>query len=123
LVLAKPYLDTIKTAGPLQLLHVPTWKWDEISMNFVVGLPQTPKGYDSIWVIVDWLTKTTHFLLVKTYYLVLTYAQLYIVHILSLYGVTMTMVLDQEPQFVSKFWEELHKSLGTKLLHSLAYHP
>jgi hypothetical protein len=88
-----------------------------------VGLPKTSKGYDSIWVIVDWLTKTAHFLPVKTYYLVITYAHLYIARILSLHGVPKTIVSGRGPQFVSKFLEELHKSLGTKFLHSLAYHP
>jgi transposase InsO family protein len=72
---------------------------------------------------VDRLTNRTHFLPVKTYYPVLTYAQLYIARILSLHGVPKMIVSDRGPQFVSKFWEELHKSLGTKLLHSLAYHP
>jgi hypothetical protein len=64
-------------------------------MDFIVGLPRTSKGYDSIWVIVDRLTKTAHFLPVKTYYLVLTYAQLYVAHILSLHGVPRTIVLDR----------------------------
>jgi hypothetical protein len=113
----------IITAGLLQSLLIPTWKWEDISMDFVVGLPKTSKGYDSIWVIVDHLTKTAHFLPVKTDHPVVVYAQLYIAHILSLHGVPKTIVSDQGPQFVSKFWEELHKSLGTQLLHSLAYHP
>jgi hypothetical protein len=113
----------MKTAGPLQSLPIPTWKWEDISMDFIVGLPRTAKGYDSIWVIVDRLTKIAHFLPVKTYYPVLTYAELYIARILSLHGVPKTIVLDCGPQFVSKFWKELRKSLGTKLLHSSAYHP
>src|SRR5690242_19621610 len=113
----------MKTVGPLQSLPIPTWKWEDISMDFIVGLPRTAKGYDSIWVIVDRLTKVAHFLPVKTYYPVFTYAELYIARILSLHGVPKTIVSDRGPQFVSKFWEELHKSLGTKLLHSSAYHP
>jgi hypothetical protein len=113
----------LKTAGPLQSLPIPTWKWKDISMDFIVGLPKTAKGFDSIWVIIDRLTKIAHFLPVKTYYPVITYAQIYIAHILSLHGVPKTIVSDRAPQFVSKFWEELHKSLGTKLLHSSAYHP
>jgi transposase InsO family protein len=92
-------------------------------MYFIVGLPRTTKGYDSIWVIVGRLTKIAHFLPVKTYYPVLAYAELYIARILSLHGVPKTVMSDRGPQFVSKFWEELHKSLGTKLLHSSAYHP
>jgi hypothetical protein len=113
----------MKAAGPLQSLPIPTWKWEDISMDFIVGLPRTARGYDSIWVIIDRLMKIAHFLPVKTYYPVLTYAELYIARILSLHGIPKTIVLDRGPQFVSKFWEELHKSLGTKLLHSSAYHP
>jgi hypothetical protein len=113
----------MKTAGPLQSLPITTWKWEDISMDFIVGLPKIEKGFDSIWVIVDRLTKIAHFLPVKAFYPVLTYAQVYIASILSLHGIPKTIVLDHGPQFVSKFWEELHKSLGTKLLHSSAYHP
>jgi transposase InsO family protein len=83
----------------------------------------TQNVYDSIWVVVDRLTKTSHFLLVKLKYPVIAYAELYIARILSLHGVPKTIVSDRGPQFISKFWEELHKSLGTKLLHSSAYHP
>jgi hypothetical protein len=113
----------MKTSGPLQSLPIPTWKWEDISKDFIVGLPRTAKGFDSIWVIIDRLTKIAHFLRVKTYYPVITYAQIYIARILSLHGIPKTIVLDRGPQFVSKFWEELHKFLGTKLLHSSAYHP
>jgi hypothetical protein len=112
----------MKDAGPLQSLPIPTWKWEDISMNFVVGLPKTCKGYDSIWVVVDWLTKTAHFLSVKVKYPVITYAELYIARILGLHRVPKTIVLDRGPQFESNFWEELQKSLGTKFLHSSAYH-
>ena len=110
----------MKTAGPLQSLPIPTWKWEDIGMDFIVGLPRTAKGYDSIWVIIDRLTKIAHFLPVKTYHPVTVYAQLYIAHILSLHGILKTIVSDRGSQFVSKFWEELHKSLDTKLLHSSA---
>jgi hypothetical protein len=113
----------MKAAGPLQSLPIPTWKWEYISMDFIVGLPRTTKGFDSIWVIIDRLTKIAHFLAVKVKYTIATYAELYIARILSLHGVPKTIVLDRGPQFVSKFWEELHKSLGTKLLHSSAYQP
>jgi hypothetical protein len=113
----------MKTAGPLQSLPIPTWKWEDISMDFIVGLPKTAKCFDSIWVVIHRLTKITHFLLVKTKYPVVAYAELYIAHILSLHGVPKMIVSDRGPQFVSKFWSELHKSLGTKLLHSSAYHP
>jgi hypothetical protein len=113
----------MKTAGPLQSLPIPTWKREDISMDFIVGFPRTAKGYDSIWVIIDRLTKIAHFLPVRVKYTVATYAELYIARILSLHGVPKTIVSDRGPQFVSKFWEELHKALDTKLLHSSAYHP
>jgi hypothetical protein len=113
----------MKIVGPLQSLPIPTWKWVDIRMDFIVELPRTAKGFDSLWVIIDRLTKIAHFLSVKTYYPVITYAQIYIARILSLHGVPKTILSDNGPQFVSKFWEELHKSLGTKLLHSSAYHP
>jgi hypothetical protein len=113
----------LKAAGPLQSLPIPTWKWEDISMDFIVGLPRTTKGFDSIWVIIEGLTKNANFLPVKVKYPDITYAELYIARILSLHGVPKTIVSDHGPQFVSKFWEELHKSLGTKLLHSSAYHP
>jgi hypothetical protein len=112
----------MKSAGPLQSLPIPTWKWEDISMDFILGLPRTAKGYDSIWVIVDRLTKIAHFLPVRVKYTVAMYAELYIARILSLHGVPKTIVSDRGPQFVSKFWEELHKALD-KLLHSSAYHP
>jgi hypothetical protein len=112
----------MKTAGPLQSLPIPTWKWEDISMDFVVGLPKTSKGYDSIWVIVVRLTKIAHFIPVKVKYLVVTYAELYIARILSLHGVPKTIVSNRGAVICIQVWEELHKSLGTKLLHSSVYH-
>jgi hypothetical protein len=112
----------LKSAGSLQPLPIPAWKWEDISMDFIVGLPKTSKGYDSIWLIVDRLTKLAHFLLVNKSNSVLAYAKLYIARILSLHGIPKTIVSGRGPQFVAKFWAELHKSLGTKLIHSSAYH-
>jgi hypothetical protein len=111
----------MKTTGPLQSLPIPTWKWEDIVWTLLWDYPGL-KWYNSIWVIVDRLTKITHFLPVKTDHPVTAYAQLYIARILSLHGVPKTIVSDRGSQFVSKFWEEVHKSLGTKLLHSSAYH-
>jgi hypothetical protein len=72
-------------------------------MDFIVGLPKTTKGYDSIWVIVDRLTKIAHFLPVKAYHPVAVYAQIYVACILSLHGIPNTIVSDRGPQFVAKF--------------------
>jgi hypothetical protein len=93
----------LKSAGPLHPLLVPSWKWDDISMDFIVGLPKTSKGFNSSWVIVDRLTKITHFLPVKTRDPVIIYAKLYIARILSLHGVPKTIVSDRGTEFVSKF--------------------
>ena len=113
----------LRPAGPLQPLSIPSWKWEDISMDFIVGLPKTSKGYDSIWVIVDRLTKSAHFLPVKTIYRAQHYAELYISRILSLHGVPRTIISDRGAQFVARFWEQFHSALGTQLLRSSAYHP
>ena len=113
----------LKSIGPLHPLPVPSWKWDDISMDFIVGLPKTSKGFYSIWVIVDHLTKQAHFLPIRTEYPAICYAKLYIDHIMSFHGVPKTNISDRGAQFISNFWEELHKSLGTKLIHSSSYHP
>ena len=76
-----------RPAGLLQPLPIPVWKWDEISMDFIVGLPRTQKGNDSIWVIVDFLTKVAHFIPVKATDRGDKYAQLYVDNILRLHGV------------------------------------
>ena len=76
-----------RPTGLLQPLHIPIWKWDEISMDFIVGLPKTPNGHDSIRVIVNGLTKVAHFILVRTDYKGNKLAQLYIDNILRLHGV------------------------------------
>ena len=92
-------------------------------MDFVVGLPRTAKGYDSIWVIVDRLTKSTHFLLVDTRYSAKKYAKLYFDRIMTLHGVPLTIVSDRGSVFVSHFWEQLQECLGISILKSSAYHP
>jgi hypothetical protein len=107
----------------MQLLNTPVWKWEDISMNFIVGLPLTAHKYDSIWVIVDRFTKSAHFIPVHTCYKAKRYAELYIECILCLHGVPNTIISDRGAQFIVHFYEQLHTSLGTHLIHSLAYHP
>jgi hypothetical protein len=112
-----------KPAGLLQPLPIPVWKWDEIGIDFVVGLPKTQKGHDSIWVIVDRLTKVAHFLPVRTTYGGEKLAKLYIEDIVKLHGVPSRIVSDRGTQFTSRFCKILHKAMGTKLDFSSAYHP
>jgi IS30 family transposase len=92
-------------------------------MDFIVGLPKTQNGYDSIWVIVDRLSKVTYFIPVKTTYKGSKLAKLYIARIVCLHGVPKKIVFDRGTQFTSKFWEKLHESMDTKLNFSSAYHP
>ena len=92
-------------------------------MDFNVGLPKTSKGYDSIWVIVDRLTKTAHFIPVRVAYTAKQYAEIYLNQIVRLHGVPKTIISDRGTQFIARFWEQLQESLGTKLIRSSAYHP
>jgi hypothetical protein len=112
-----------RPAGLLQPLKVPEWKWEEIGMDFIVGLPRTRDGYDSIWVIVDRLTKVAHFIPVKTTYTGAKLAELYMSRIVCLHRVPKKIVSDRGTQFASHFWGKLHESLDTKLNFSSAYHP
>jgi transposase InsO family protein len=111
-----------RSVGLLQPLKIPEWKWEEIGMDFIVGLPRTQAEYDSIWVIVDRLTKV-HFILVKTTYSSAKLAELYMSRIVCLHGVPKKIVSDRGSQFTSKFWEKFHESMDTKLNFSSAYHP
>jgi hypothetical protein len=87
----------------LQPLQIPQWKWDEIRMDFIVGLPHTRTGYDSIWVVVDCLTKVAHFIPVKTTYNNAVLAELYMSQIVCLHGVPKKIVSDRGAQFTSHF--------------------
>jgi hypothetical protein len=113
----------LKVAGTLQPLPIPYWKWENICMDFIVGLPNTSPHHDSIWVIVDRLTKTAHFLLVRTTHKTKKYAEIYIDQIVRLHGIPKTIVSDRGALFVARFWEQLQKSLGTTVIRSSAYHP
>jgi hypothetical protein len=88
-------------AGLLQPLKIPEWKWKEISMDFIVGLPCTQSGYDSIWVIMDRLTKVAHFIPVKESYRGAQLVELYMYQIVCLHGVPKIIVSDIGTQFTS----------------------
>jgi transposase InsO family protein len=92
-------------------------------MNFIVGLPCTRAGYDSIWVVVDRLTKAAYFILVKTTYNSAVLAELYMSRIVCLHGVPKKIVYDRGTQFTSHLWQQLHEALGTHLKFSSVYHP
>jgi transposase InsO family protein len=92
-------------------------------MDFIVGLPRTQAGYDSIWVVVDHLTKAAHFIPVKTTYNSAVLAELYMSRIVCLHGVPKKIVSDRGTQFTSHFLQQLHEALGTHLKFTSAYHP
>jgi hypothetical protein len=112
-----------KPVGLLKPLEIPIWKWEDISMDFIVGLPWAPKGNDSIWVIVDRLTKVAHFVPVKVTFGTERLANLYVEHILRLHGAPKSIVSNRGPQFVAKFWRSFHKLMGTTLNYSTTFHP
>jgi IS30 family transposase len=107
----------------LQPLRIPWWKWDEIGMDLIVGLLRTRANYDSIWVVVDRLTKSAHFIPIKTSYSSAVLAELYMSRIVCLHGVSKKIVSNKGTQFTSHFWQQLHEALGTHLNFSSAYHP
>ncbi|WVZ96332.1 LOW QUALITY PROTEIN: hypothetical protein U9M48_041987 [Paspalum notatum var. saurae] len=105
-----------RPAGLLQPLKIPEWKWEEISMDFI-------SAFDSIWVIVDRLSKVAHFIPVKERYTGQDLAELFMARIICLHGVPKRILSDRGTQFTSRFWKKLHEAMGTKLDFSSAYHP
>ncbi|KAL5786007.1 hypothetical protein ACOSQ2_008399 [Xanthoceras sorbifolium] len=110
-------------SGLLQPISIPEWKWDRITMDFVTGLPLTRSKQDSIWVIVDRLTKSAHFLPIRTDYSLDRLAELYIREIVRLHGVPTSIISDRDPRFTSRFWKKFQEALGTRLNFSTAFHP
>ncbi|KAK5845370.1 hypothetical protein PVK06_001543 [Gossypium arboreum] len=102
---------------------IPEWKWDRITMDFVTGLPLTPKKKNEVWVVVDRLTKSAHFIPVRTDDSLDKLAELYISEIVKLHGVPMSIISERDPRFTSRFWKKLQEALGTKLNFSTAFHP
>jgi hypothetical protein len=116
-------VNLLRPAGSLQPLSIPKRKWENICIDFIVGLPYTSHGYNSIWVIMDLLTKSAQFIPISTTYRVRQYAELYISHIVRYHGILNTIISDRWSIFVPHFWEQLHEYLGTHLIRSSAYHP
>ena len=112
-----------RPAGLLQSLLIPQWKWERITMDFVVGLPRCQSGYDAIWVIVDRLKKSVHFLPMKNSDSVEKLVELYVKEIIRLHGTPVSIVLDRDPRFTSRFWPSLQRALGTRLHFNTDFHP
>jgi hypothetical protein len=85
----------LRIFGTLQPLPIPSWKWEDINMDFIIGLPNTCQRHDSIWVIVDRLTKTAHFLPIHTTYNARKYAEIYLDQIVRLHGIPKMIIFDR----------------------------
>jgi hypothetical protein len=110
-------------AGKLQPLPIPEWKWLEISMDFVDGLPMSKKKHDRVWVVVDRLTKVAHFLGVRSTNSVKELAQVYLDGVVKYHGAPESVTMDRGTEFTSKLWKEVQKAFGTNSNFSTAFHP
>ena len=110
-----------KPVGLLQPLEIAEWKWEHITIDFVTHLPRTPPRHDSVWVIVDRLTKLAHFLVVRMTFTLEEFCRLYIPENVQLHGVS--IVSDKDLRFTTHFWKSFQKAVGTQLMKSTAFHP
>lgn len=108
--------------GLLQLIPLPNHAWEGVSMDFVEGLPRS-RGKDVILVVVDKLTKYCHLITLTHPFSAAKVAQEFLNQVVKLYGVPVDIITDRDPIFISSFWQELFKVLGTKIKMSTAYHP
>ena len=92
-------------------------------MDFLTHLPRTSRGHDVVWVIVDRLTKSEHFLVVQMTFTLEEFDRLYIREIVRLHGVPVSIVSDRDPKFTTHFWKSFQGAMGTKLMMSTAFHP
>ncbi|GKB24362.1 putative reverse transcriptase domain-containing protein [Tanacetum coccineum] len=123
LTCAKVKVEYQKPSGFLVQPEIPQWKWENIMMDFVTKLTKTETGQDTIWVIVDRLTKSAHFLPMKEDGTLEKLTRQYLKELVSRHRVPVSIISDRDGKFTSHFWKSLHKALGTRLDMSTAYHP
>nr|GEW38253.1 putative reverse transcriptase domain-containing protein [Tanacetum cinerariifolium] len=112
-----------KPSGLLVQPEIPQWKWDNITMDFVTKLPRTQNGNDTIWVVVDRLTKSAHFLPIKETDPMDKLARLYMKEVVTRHGIPVSIICNRDPRFTSNFWKAFQKAMGTRLDMRMAYHP
>ncbi|GJW11035.1 reverse transcriptase domain-containing protein [Tanacetum coccineum] len=112
-----------KPSGLLVQPEIPMWKWERITMDFVTKLPKTSNGHDTIWVIIDCLTKFVHFIPTRETYSMETLTRLYIKEIVSRHGLPISIISDRDSHFTSRFWQSLQSALGTQLDMITTYNP
>ncbi|GKA51768.1 putative reverse transcriptase domain-containing protein [Tanacetum coccineum] len=112
-----------RPSGLLQQPEISIWKWEGIVMDFVTKLSRTSSGHDTIWVIVDRLTKSAHFLPMREDYKMERLARLYLNEIVARHGIPILIISDSNSRFISRFWQSMQEALGTRLDMSTAYHP
>ncbi|GKE30311.1 putative reverse transcriptase domain-containing protein [Tanacetum coccineum] len=112
-----------RPSGLLVQPAIPEWKWDNITMDFITKLPKSSQGFDTIWVIVDRLTKSAHFLPIRENDPLDKLARLYLNRIVARHGIPALIICDRDGRFTSNFWKSFQKALGTDISMSTAYHP
>ncbi|GJR52894.1 putative nucleotidyltransferase, ribonuclease H [Tanacetum coccineum] len=112
-----------RPSGLLVQPAIPEWKWDNITMDFITKLPKSSQGFDTIWVIVDRLTKSAHFLPIRENDPLDKLARLYLNRIVARHGIPVSIICDRDGRFTSNFWKSFQKALGTDICMSTAYHP
>nr|GEX22952.1 putative reverse transcriptase domain-containing protein [Tanacetum cinerariifolium] len=112
-----------RPSGLLVQPAIPEWKWDNITMDFITKLPKSPQGFDTIWVIVDPLTKSAHFLPIRENDPLDKLARLYLNMIVARHKILVLIICDRDERFTSNFWRSFQKALGTDISMSTAYHP
>nr|GEW71538.1 putative reverse transcriptase domain, ribonuclease H-like domain, aspartic peptidase domain protein [Tanacetum cinerariifolium] len=123
LTCSKIKVEHQKPSGLLKQPEIPEWKWEKITMDLVTKLPKSSSGHDAIWVVMDRLTKSAHFLPIREDYKTEKLARIYINEIVARHGVPVSIISDHDGRFASHLWQALQKALGTKLNMSIAYHP
>ncbi|GKE61278.1 putative reverse transcriptase domain-containing protein [Tanacetum coccineum] len=123
LTCAKVKAEHQRPLGLLVQPAIPEWKWDNITIDFITKLPKSSHGFDTIWVIMDRLTKSAHFLPIRENDPLEKLARLYLNRIVARHGIPVSIICDHDGRFTSNLWRSFQKALGTDLRMSTAYHP